>query len=44
MVRAVVGQALFFEVRSHLDPATAEEPGARSESIAGTGMGNLQRC
>lgn len=44
MVRAVVGQALFFEVRSHLDPAPAEEPGAHSQSLAPTGSASLQRC
>jgi len=38
MVRAVVGQALFFEVRSHLDPAAVEEAGAHSQSIAHAGL------
>jgi DNA-binding LytR/AlgR family response regulator len=38
MVRAVVGQALFFEVRSHLDPDAAEETGAHSQSIVHAGL------
>jgi DNA-directed RNA polymerase specialized sigma24 family protein/CheY-like chemotaxis protein len=44
MVRAIVGQALFFEVRSHIDPASGEDAGAHSQSSAHAGAVDLQRC
>jgi CheY-like chemotaxis protein/DNA-directed RNA polymerase specialized sigma24 family protein len=44
MVRAVVGQALFFEVRSHIEPTAGEEAGVHAQSPAPTGTANLQRC
>lgn len=43
MVRAVVGQALFFEVRSHIDPTAGEETGAHSQSLAPTGTVECHR-
>ena len=44
MVRAIIGQALFFEVRSHIEPTAGEEAGVHAPSSEPTGTTNLPRC